>query len=330
MAFETAINTSLLTTYLIKKFIPTLEAELQFQKFTTKAIIPPGQGKIGRFNVFSNPPGTTTAISEGGDFIHDPNTLNKITTLTTTGTDVTITEYGEYVKVTDLQELTQVSTAREELANRMAFGGALCIDTLVRAAAAGVAATQAFSASATSTASGVYLAAGTVKPTYMNLASLMGAGAKLRDISSTGCRGFTGVSGHPDGALAAILTPRAEVDMVTEGTTGKITWGQAVTNVPGAMGQTRWVKGYMGESYGIAAYRTQNYQQLTVTSLCDVNYVLGEGGLGAVALKDMKATVIINEINSPYKNSNSVAWHAYFGTAVTAATRVIRLYTLAV
>ena len=61
----TIINTSLLTTYLIKKFIPALEAELQFEKFTTKATLPSGMGNIARFNRFDSPAGSTTALTEG-------------------------------------------------------------------------------------------------------------------------------------------------------------------------------------------------------------------------------------------------------------------------
>jgi len=329
MAFTTAINTSLLTTYLIKKFIPTLQAELQYQKFCTEAEIPEGQGKIGRFNVFSNPVGNITALAEGTV------SGNEITTLSTSGTDCTIAEYGEFIKIPQLQRKAAQKGSMDQLSQRMGYGGALGLDTLVRSSAIGVAGatgtTVAFYASDTTQTGGSTTAA---TPGKCSAAAIMGAAEQLRNATvnsvRVGGKGFYGVSGHPDGHFAAILSPHAEVQMVTEGTTGRITWQNAVVNVPGAMGQDKWVKGYMGSVYGVACYRTQNYLQLTATSLSDVNVVMAEGGLGAVAFDDMRATIVINDVNSPYKNVDSVAWHAYFGTSLIASERVVKLYTTAV
>lgn len=321
MAFNTTINTSLLTTYLIKKFIPALEAELQMQKFTTPAVIPEGQGKIGRFNVFSNPPGTTTPLVEGTP------TGNEITTLTTTGTDCTIAEYGEFIKEPQLQNLAAQKGTRDELASRFAYGGGLALDGLVRAQAK--LSTTAFYTTA------VQLGGTTTAsiPTSGGASAIIGAAKQLRAASVdgviVGARGFTGRSGHPDGEFAAILTPQFEATMVTEGTTGRMTWAQAVTNVPGVMGQEKVVRGRMGSVYGTACYRTQNYDQTTVTSLADNNYILADGGIGAVAFGDMQAKIIINDVNSPYKNVDSIAWHAYFGTGLISSARVVRLYSYA-
>ncbi len=317
MAFTTAINTSLLTTYLIKKFIPALEAELVMQKFTTPAVIPELNGKIGRFNVFSNPPGTTTQLVEG------TNTGNEITTLTTTGTDCTIAEYGEYIKVPQLQQLAAQKGTRDELSNRFAYGGGLALDSLVRAQAK--TSTTAFYCGATSLGGSTTNAI----PTSGYFSSLIGAGKVLRDQSGTTARGFTGRPNHPDGDFAAVVSPQFEATMVTEGTTGRITWAQAVLQVPGNLGQEKGIRGKMGGAYGSTAYRTQNYDQTTVTSLCDNNYLLADGGIGAVSFGDMNPTVIINDLNSPYKNVDTVAWHAYFGTSLISSTRVVRMYSYA-
>jgi hypothetical protein len=86
----------------------------------------------------------------------------------------------------------------------------------------------------------------------------------------------------------------------------------------------------MGEVYGVMCYRTQNYDQTTVTSLADNNYLLADGGIGAVAFDDMKAKIVINDVNSPYKNVDSIAWHAYFGTGLIDSARVVRMYSNAV
>lgn len=333
MAFNTTINTSLLTTYLIKKFIPALEAELQMQKFTTPAVIPEGQGKIGRFNVFSNPPGTVTPLAEGST------SGNEVTTLTTTGTDCTIAEYGEFIKVPQLQMLAAQKGSRDELSARFAYGGAVALDSLVRNKAFGT--TTAFFCTAAATGG---VTSGATNVTNGSAAALIGAAKLLRNVGGaagtssatltsglgSGAKGFTGIQGHNDGDFAAIVSPMFEATMVTEGTTGRMTWAQAVTNVGGPLGQEKAIRGYMGAVYGTTAYRTQNYGQTTVTSLADDNYVLAAGGLGAVAFGDMKATIVVNDLNSPYKNVDTIAWHAFFGTSLIDSTRVVRMYSNAV
>lgn len=319
MAFSTTTNTSLLTTYLVKKFIPALEAQLVLQKFTTPAIIPEGGGKIGRFNVFSNPSGSVTPLAEGST------TGNVITTLTTTGTDCTIAEYGEYLIVNQLESLAAQKGTRDELSSRFAYGGALALDALVRAQAK--TSTTAFYCSNSLALGGSTTAA---TPGYGTASSLVGAAQLLRNVGGaggTGAMGFSGLPGHGDGDFAAVVSPKFEATMVTEGTTGRITWSQAVTNVGGSLGQDKVIRGRMGAVYGTTAYRTQNYDTTTVTSSSDNNYLIAAGGVGAVAFEDMAAKVIVNDLNSPYKNVDTIAWHAYFGTSLIDSTRVVRMYS---
>lgn len=321
MAFSTASNTSLLTTYLIRKFIPALEDELQFQKFTTKATIPAGMGNVARWNVFSSPTGNTTALTEGTV------TGNEITTLTTSGTDATIAEYGEFIVCPRLHDYTSVPGSRAELADRMAYGAALAIDSLVRAQAlttttARYCQNEAVGATSTATAGADPLDPGSA-------AAIIAAGAALRGNSA---RGFRGVSGHPDGAFAAIVTPTFEQDMVQEATAGRMTWAQAVTQVPGTMGQEKWVNGYMGSVYGTACYRTQNFSLTTITVSCENNYVLAEGGIGSLSIIDADPQVYVNtasanDVGNPYRNRNTVAWHSYFATSLIDSNRVVRLYS---
>jgi hypothetical protein len=322
VASVTAVNTSLLTTYLEKTFIPALENELQYQKFCTKGFIPEGMGNILRFNVFSSPAANVDPLDEGSATDHI------ITTLTTTGTDLTMAEYGEYIKVSRLQDYTQVPGARAELSDRMAYGGALSIDSLVLAASVTANTLDWY---ALATAVGGSAATGGGNPTAGSAACLIGAGAILH---GSAVRGHKGVAGHPDGHFAAIVTPTFERDMVQEATTGRMTWAQAVTNVGGTMGQEKWVNGYMGSVYGIAAYRTQNFNQATVTINCDVSTLIGAGGLGCASLKDADPKIFVNtpssgDTGNPYRNHSTVAWHAEFATKLIDVNRVVRIYTLA-
>ena len=324
MAFNTTRNTSLLTTYLIRKFIPALEDELQFQKFTTKATVPQGLGNVARWNTFSSALAQTTALTEGTA------TGNEITTMTTLGTNATLAEYGEFIATTRLQEFCQVPSSRSELVDRMAYGASRTIDTLVRNVAD---ATTSDWYCGDGVEGGANTIAG-VSATYgggpnMSAAAVIGAAAELRGNS---VRGITGVSGHPDRHFAAIVSTTAERDMVQESTAGRMTWAEAVTQVPGVLAQTKWVNGFMGSVYGTACYRSQNLSTAVITATMDENYIIGEGALGSVSIVDADPQIYINtssagDIGNPYRNSNTIAWHIFFATSLIDSTRVIKVYS---
>jgi len=317
----------LLTTWLNRRFVSDLEWELQFQKFTTKAIIPPGSGKIGRFNVFAEPPAgtsystsSTTALTEALAFA----TTNQINTITAASTDVTVTEYGEYYRTSTLMEYAAMPGSREKLRKRLRDGAAITIDTLVKAQYQ----TSTNYAYADATADGLATTWNTGTVGIVGAATIIGA---RKILYAAKCTGFEGIPGHPNKQFAAILSPKGELDVVTEVTTGRVYWSTAVVNVPGKMGQEKFVNGYIGSIYGTAVYCTQNFdtaQTYSVSSTGDINYIIADGAVGAVAFRDMEPQVIVNEVNSPYKNVNSVAWHVFFGVgAIDANTRVVKLYS---
>jgi N4-gp56 family major capsid protein len=335
MAFNTTINTTLLTTYLIRKFIPALEDELQFQKFTTKASIPQGMGNIARWNVFSSPPANTTSLSPEGAIGTGTTTTNEITTLTTTGTAATLAEYGEFIRTTRLEEYCAVPGSRDELSNRMAYGGARSIDALVRNACDGTTSDWyahsgvAGGGTTTAAASPTYGADGEQAELQMSAAAVIGATAELRGNSA---RGFAGVNGHPNRHFACIMSTSAEQNMVQEATAGRMTWAEAVTDVPGASGQSKWVNGFMGSVYGTACYRSQALTTGVITATLDENFVLAEGGVGALSIIDADPQIYVNtsssgDIGNPYRNSNTVAWHIFFATALIDSNRVIKVYS---
>lgn len=316
MAVNTTINTSLLTTYLIRKFIPALEKELQMQRFCTKAMVPPGEGNVGRFNVFSSPAAATTFIAEG------TTTAGEITTLTTSPTNVTIREYGQFIKMTRLQDLAAVKGTRDEVANRLAYAAALTIDRLVRTRAKG--GTELLANGASELAATDTLSARDVIK------------AGLETLSSNDVVGLRGVAGHPEGEFAAVIHPEPESDMVTEAatSTNKVVWSEIVKHVPGSMGQEKAIKGAMGSLYGTACYRSQNVDTSVLTSTVTAynNIVFGEGGVGCVALEDMDPVIYVNtpssgDVGNPYRNFSTIAWHIFYGDALIDANRVVRLYS---
>lgn len=314
MAYATSSNADALTTWLNKKFIPDLMYEVQWQPFTEKAIIPPQSGNIGRFLVWNLPTAATTNLSEG-------TTTQGEVTFSGIGTNITVVEWGQHLKTTELMMYAAVKGAREKLSKRLRDGAALTLDSRIRDVAAGttVAAYTSAAAAGASTTAAI--------PTAGNAAALIFCRKLLRDAKVPP---FEGVPGHPNRHYAAILSPQYEMTMVQEVSSGRVTWTEMVKNVPGAMGQEKMINGYLGSVYGVACYVTQNYSQTTITSLSDNNYVIGDGGVGAMGFDQMNPRIIINDVNSPYKNIDSVAWHAQFQAALIESVRVVRLYSNAV
>lgn len=321
-----------LTTWINKKFVSDLEFDLQYQKFTEKAIIPDGGGNIGRFVTFS-PPLLLTGYALGTAALTEGNTgsEHEITSITTAGIELTIAEFGEWYRLGKLASVAEASGTAQKIQKRMNDGAALGIDGCVlgnNAAAQGaIASTNYLHAVGVGSASAALGAVVTAPATVGRLgATAIIVAHKL--LRAALAQGFKGVENHPDGHFAAIISPQAELDLVTEVSTTRVAWSAAVTNVPGRMGQEKWVNGYIGSIYGTAVYVTQNYTTTSLTSTVDLNYVLADGGLGAMAFGDMNPQILFNDINSPYKNVKSIAWYTLFQAKLISSTRVVKLYSL--
>lgn len=312
--------TSVLTTWLNRNFVRDLEYTLQHAKFTTKAVIPKGAGNKGRFLTFAAPT-SPSGYSGGGvsAFTEASTTANEITAITQTSTDITIGEFGEYTKVGTLYEYAAVPGLRQELLKRLRDGAAYGVDTFTRSKAL-LTTTRLF---ADATQQGATTTAGTA-PTALSAASITAA---TKTLFANLAQGFEGIEGHPRNHYAAVITPDQEQDIITEFTTNRMSWSNSVVNVPGAMGQEKWVNGYIGSIYRTAVYATNNYTTILITVSQEVAIVYADGGVGAMAFQDMNPEIILNDINSPYKNVNSFAWHLMFGAGLIDANRVVKIYS---
>jgi len=319
MAFDATQAAQLLRTYISKRWIPALERSLQLHRFTTKVQIPPGMGAQGRVVTFSNPPASTTAITTN---------LGNPIDITTTGTSITISEYGEHMPLVGLIDYAAVPGYRDEVVKRFVHGANVAIDGLVRNAL-NPQTTNVMVPIVTSQAGGALVPSGT--PQRMNAACVIAASKEVKDAFA---RGFRGIEGHVDGHYACVIGQQAELDMVTEMSTTRMTWAQAVTNVPGRLGQEKWVEGYIGSIYHTAVYESENLTYASYSST-DVtqNFLLADGAVAAMSLGDMKPEVFVNvpsqyDIGNPFRREFTVAWYIRFGTALHDAARSVKIYSL--
>lgn len=328
-----------LNTWINKKFVTDLMFDLQLQKFTAEAIIPEDQGALARYIEFA-PPGRNSSYSslgntrlpEGVTNFQTATSLHEITGITMLRTEVTVFEFGEHVKIGSLYEFASMSGTREKIVKRLKDGAAVSLDDVVRAQMD----VTTFGVSAQQSAIGGLDTTNVVTTIFSQTAAL-GAAAVItaKNLLRTGLvQGITGVAGHIDRNYALVISPAQETQIVTEVSNGRIYWSNAVINVPGSMGQEKFVKGYLGDIYGVSTYVTQNFATATMTVAVSVGYIMGADAVAAVAFRQMTPQVIMNEVNSPYKNMNSIAWYAQFGAGlVTLAAglqnRVIKIYSAA-
>lgn len=318
-------------TWINRTFVSDLELSLQHQKFTFKGTIEKGAGaNILRFNDFAPPgaltgnallPGPNTGYSGAGQALiaEATTSANEITGITINPTNVTMAEYGEFLKIGQLYEYAAVGGTRERLRKRLRDGALASIDSAVRIQAL----TSTNKVYATAAQSGG-VTTGPAALTALGASTLMLA---RKTLFSAAAKGLEGVAGHKDGQYAAVLTPQQELDVITEVTTLRVYWNNAVVNVPGPAGIDKWINGYIGSIYGVACYTTQNYATVAYTSAAQIGIVYADGGVGAASYDQMEPQIILNDVNSPYKNVNSIAWHAIFGAALIGSARVVILYS---
>lgn len=315
---------AVLTTWLNKEFVIDLEFALQHQKFTTKAVIPKNSGNIGRFISFAPPTKYTsyaqgpTALTEGSVFSSADS--HEITAITQTSTDITIGEFGEWTKVGSMYEYASVPGLRMELLKRLRDGAAFSLDrfTLTKAL------TTTNILFADTSQQGATTASTTLMTATIGAAALT---ACTKVLFNNLARGFTSAEGVPANQFVAVITPDQEQDIVTEFTTLRMTWNQSVVQVPGGLGQEKWCNGYVGSVYRTAVVVTNNYTTMLITTSQEVAIVYSQGGVGAMAFQDMDPKIILNDVNSPYKNVNSYAWYCNYGAGLIDANRVVKLYS---
>lgn len=115
--------------YYDKDLITMAEPNLVHNQFGQKRPIPKNEGKTVNFRKFSSLPKATTALTEGVT----PSGSN----LTVTAVEATVAQYGDYVKQSDLLELTSIDNTILEATKLLGGQAGRTLDTVTRNEIAG-------------------------------------------------------------------------------------------------------------------------------------------------------------------------------------------------
>jgi N4-gp56 family major capsid protein len=124
MASTTTGLSNLMSTFYDKVFLDRAEAELQYDFGAQVRKVPMNSGKTVIFNRFSTLAAATTALTEA--------TNPSGSDMTTTQVSATVAEYGDFVKVGSLFEMTSIDDGLKEHAEVMGYQAGLTVDTLIK------------------------------------------------------------------------------------------------------------------------------------------------------------------------------------------------------
>lgn len=129
--FANVVQTTLLTglapenkTYYDKMLISEAQARLVHDQFAQKRDIPKNGGKTIEFRKFASLPKATTALTEG--------VTPDGKSLTVTKIEATVSQYGDYVTMSDILDLTAIDPVIVEATKLLGNQAGLTLDTVTR------------------------------------------------------------------------------------------------------------------------------------------------------------------------------------------------------
>jgi len=280
-----AADVSLWTTYIIKKLVPGLKAELIFGDYAEPAQIPSRFGAfVARWLVPTMRVGSTSALTDGSSGAPtDAITISRV--------EATIADYGEHFSITDLARDSEISTALDSYKDIIMYAGASALDTLIYNAA--VTASNFLHAGDT-TITGVTLAAGD------NLKAkdfpIIGAYFRARN-----AKGWDKLS--KDFMLA--IHPDTERFLVTDVTTAALSWSEVNKHVPAGFEQLINNHRFVGRLNGVSCLRTTIVGTITEDVLAHRCIALARYGVGWLGLGENGPRAPEIKIKSPGPQSTN-------------------------
>lgn len=327
MAVLTTNPADVLIEKLRRQFIPFLRNELRFADYAVAGSQPKGGGsKSLRWMLFNK-----ITEDETGGLTEGDETDGEITTLSVTTLTTTVGEFGAWVKISSLADLAHTPETRAQYAEGLAEHGARTLDTLIRDAAANTTG-DTFLVSGETAVNGGTLAA-TETAMAQDIAVIAGA------FNQNDAKPVPGL-----GMYVCIVHGSVEQDIVTDVTTGRLSWSEVNKYVPGLDGQKKIIEGTPGAIYGCMVLRSNNIatEVLTNTITAYVNVALADHGVGRAsfdamtpsgARRGVKGPALMAKQSGPGDTSNALSmfstlgWKFNSGQIRLDANRCITFYS---
>lgn len=275
MATETTttLSNNLPTEYYDRKLLDNLKHKLQYVPLGIPKPLPRNNGKLIqwlRYDILSS---DTTAISEG--------VVPTEEALTTRTTTATISQYGNFVKIADLLDLTAIDPVAENALEELSAQAALTLDTLCRDELTGNLPNQFANNKAS--------LADTGSSDVMTSKEILKATITLR---------ADRVMPHESGNYVAVLSPESIGDLMNDENVGS--WVDLVKYTQGNVNKA--FNGEVGMLFGCRILESQNNSSTTSGTLGSAEVfsspVLGRGCFGTVRLDNRNVSTYVKSAGS--------------------------------
>lgn len=283
-------------------FVEALKKNLITAPMGRRNDIPRHGGLTMRWQYFTMPTATTTALAEGAD---QTNSVDMDATAVT----ATIATYGDFFELSDIFEISTISGTRQEFVKAAGYQAALTVDTLCH--------TGALAEATNTNDAGTALTAGD-----LNLAA--------RELAANNAQFHPGTPGGR--FFCGIFSAEACYDLVNEGSP---TWYQAKAqafedNLTTPMQNTP----ASAAVHNVMVKMSTNVQVDTSASPDhDVNYVLAKDAFGVTSLDSniMQPEILIVPASpshaSPLGMRSTIGWKVRFATTLIDASRSVEVLT---
>lgn len=323
MAVLTSNPADVLIEKLRREFIPFLRNSLRFADYAKVGSQPKGGGSVSlRWMLF-----TKIDQDETGGLTEGDATDGEITTLSVTTITTTVAEYGAWVKISSLADLAHTPETRAQYAEGLGEHGARTLDTLLRNVADN---TTTFLVSG-EVATGTGTLATTETAMAQDIAIISGR------FNQNDAKPVPGL-----GMFVCIVHGEVEQDIVTDVTTGRLSWSEVNKHVAGIDGQKKIIEGTPGAIYGTMILRSNNITTAVLTNTVTAykNIAIADSGYGRASFDAMtpkggkaKGPALLassangNDTSNPLRMFSTLGWKFNSGQALLDSNRVILYYS---
>jgi N4-gp56 family major capsid protein len=270
MAVSTTItNASNLHQYYEKKMLQTLEPRLQLFKLGKKQRLPKGNGKLVKWLRYAKISSSTSPLTEGSA----PSEIS----FTTSNVSATVSQYGQFSKVSDLLSDTAIDPVLESLSERFGRAASETIEDLIVAELDAASFVQRVNNAANDAA--------LTSADVLNHKELIEAMISQK---------IAYIGPHEMGNYMGIIHPACQYDLLSDTQTGS--WLDVNKFVEGS--QAKLLRGEFGQLYGIRLAVSDKMSTTASTVSVKSSYVIGEEAFGVVELNGDSMNMIIKDHKS--------------------------------